>query len=239
MRTKRNILFYIILILIIGLFLGAVFIFPDLQEFYSPEHLRAFVLSFGFFAFVVYVLILTLVVPFNFPSTPFILAGGYIFGTAGGFLLSLLGMIIGSTFAFYLIRFGGKPFLKKLVSPRHIEQFDAFFKKKGPTVALISYALPIFPTDAVSLFLGLTNMTYKMFFFLVVLGHIPRILIIILLGSDLYTGFSLRTLIVLVAAALFVLIALFREKIKKKLFAELHIFQHVLGTIVSWLGLKK
>jgi|TARA_Y100000310_G_scaffold234443_1_gene237393 uncharacterized membrane protein YdjX (TVP38/TMEM64 family) len=224
---------------VIAFFLSLVFIFPDLQKFASPEFIRFFVLSFGFFAFVAYVLLVTLAVPFNIPSTPVILAGGYIFGTVGGFLLSLLGMIIGSTLAFYITRLGGKPLLKRGVDPHHIKHFDTIFKKRGPTAALISYALPIFPTDAVSLFLGLTNMKYKLFFFLVLLGHIPRLLIIILLGSDLYTGFSMRTLIVLVAAIIFVLITIFREKIMRIFFAELRIFQKEVGIIESWIGLKK
>jgi len=229
MRTKRHVLSYFILITIITFFLGMVFIFPNLQKFASPDFIRMFVLGFGFFAFIAYVLLVTLVVPFNIP----------IFGTINGFLLSLLGMLIGSTFAFYITRLGGKPLLKRWADPRQIKHFDTIFKKRGPTAALISYAIPIFPTDAVSLFLGLTNLKYKLFFFLVLLGHIPRLLIIILLGSDLYTGFSMRTLIVLVAATIFILIAIFREKIKKIFFAELRIFQKEVGIIESWIEFKR
>src|SRR3989338_5638058 len=239
MRTKRHVLSYFILITIITFFLGMVFIFPNLQKFASPDFIRMFVLGFGFFAFIAYVLLVTLVVPFNIPSTPVILAGGYIFGTINGFLLSLLGMLIGSTFAFYITRLGGKPLLKRWADPRQIKHFDTIFKKRGPTAALISYAIPIFPTDAVSLFLGLTNLKYKLFFFLVLLGHIPRLLIIILLGSDLYTGFSMRTLIVLVTATIFILIAIFREKIKKIFFAELRVFQKEVGVIGSWIEFKR
>lgn len=238
MKTKYNILSYFVLIIVIVIIILFGFLFPELKQILTPEFIRVFVLSFGFFAFIIYIILVSLAVPFNIPSTPIILAGGYIFGTISGFVLSLLGMIIGSTLAFYITRIGGKPLLEKLVDSHHISHFMKIFEKRGATAALLSYAVPVFPTDAVSLFLGLTNIRYRLFITLVLFGHIPRILIIILLGSDIHSGFSYRTIIVLIIALIYILIIVFREKIKKIIFNELGIFSKEMKLIESWFGGK-
>lgn len=239
MRTKHHLFAYLILLVLIAVFVIAVLVLPELKAFSSPDYLHQFILSFGFLAFLVYIFLVISSVPFIIPSTPVILAGGYIFGLSAGFVLSLIGMVLGSTLAFYLTRLGGRPLLESWADPHHIKHFDKVFKKRGSTAVLISYAIPVFPTDVVSLFLGLTKMKYKLFLTLVILGHIPRLLILILLGSDFYTGFSLRTLVVLAIALGLILIAVFREKIKRVLFKELRAFRQEIGWVEAWFDWKK
>lgn len=210
---------------IILLFSSLPFLFPQLRQLGSTEFIREFVLSFGIFSFIAYILLVILSVPFIIPSTPVILSGGYIFGTPLAMVLSMIGIILGSTLAFYLTRLGGKPLLKKLVDTHHITHFNMVLRKRGSIAAFISYALPIFPSDSVSLLLGLTAIHYSLFLFLVIAGHIPRLLIIISLGADLYQGLTWFTFLSFAVAALFILIAVFREKIKKLFFKELHAFE--------------
>ncbi|MFC1686035.1 TVP38/TMEM64 family protein [Nanoarchaeota archaeon] len=206
----------VILIFILFLFLSS-YTFPGLEAFESPSYIREFILDFGELAEVAYIIWLSLAIPFPIPSTPFVLAAGYVFGAGKGFILSMIGEIIGATLAFYIIRFAGRPLLYKLAKRRNIRKFNRFFKKEGLIAALVSYAIPLFPSDLVSLFLGLTKINFPTFLFLVIVGHIPRLYIINYLGSDLYTGLTLKTLAVFLGGILFVLIIFFRENIARAL----------------------
>ena len=225
MKTRHRVWGYVALGAVVLLLAVFSFIFPGLREFFTPDNLRAFILGFGVFGFFIYIVLLSLAVPLPIPSTPVVLAGGYIFGTPVGLILALVSMVIGSFLSFYLVRWAGKPVLEKLVDKHHIDHFNAVLKKRGNVAVLISYAIPIFPSDMVSLFLGLTSMGYHAFLSLVILGHIPRLLILIMFGSGFYSGFTVWTFVVIGAAIGFVLIASFRKQIRTWMFKEIRVLE--------------
>tara|TARA_Y100000310_G_scaffold343816_1_gene453268 strand:+ start:1829 stop:2524 length:696 start_codon:yes stop_codon:yes gene_type:complete len=221
MKQKHRIISYLVLGIVVAILMAVYFIFPDIKNFASPDFVREYLLGFGIWSYPIFMLLLIVAVPLPLPTTPIALGGGYLYGTLQGSLLSLIAVVIGSTISFYLVRFYGQPLLEKLIDKHHLEHFQHIFKKRGATAAFISYVIPIFPSDCVSLFLGLTKMKYRTFLFIVILGHIPRFLIINSLGDDLLSGFSWITLIVILAALLLILIAIFREKLKLIFFKEL------------------
>ena len=147
MKRKHHIIAYVIFFILLSIFVSLVFFIPGLREFFSLDSIRDFVLAAGVFAFVVYIVLLTLSVPVPIPSSPVLLAGGYIFGTWLGSLLGLIGIALGSTAFFFIGRFGRKSLIKKMVDEHHLKHFDVVFRKRGPSAALISYAIPIFPAD--------------------------------------------------------------------------------------------
>ena len=239
MKKKFRIKGYIIsfLIIIILLFLSQYF--SNLKNFTSPEYVRDYLISFGHWGYLVFIFLILISIPLPIPSTPIILAGGYVYGMILGTILALIGAIIGGSIAFYLVRIYGKPLLEKLVDKHHINHFNHIFKKRGSVAALISYAIPLFPSDTINLILGLTRMKYLAFLFLVIIGHIPRYLIVNSLGEDLYTGFTIKTLIMIIAGIIFVLIAAFRERIKKIIFKELRELEDEVEYVEEEVGLIK
>jgi uncharacterized membrane protein YdjX (TVP38/TMEM64 family) len=222
MKAKHRIGSYIILgILITALFVGSYFI-PGIEKLTSINYLRGLLLSLGPWGHLTIIGLLIISIPLPIPSTPIILSGGYLYGTIIGTVLSLIAIFVGSSISFFLVRKFGQPLLEKLVSKHHIEHFNHIFKHRGLTAAFISYALPIFPSDCVSLILGLTKVRYRDFVLILILGHIPRFLILNSLGENFLSGFSWQTVIILVLALLLVLIALFKKILKKFFFKELH-----------------
>jgi len=178
-------------------------------------------LQAGAWGYLLYVLLLILSIPLPLPSTPIALAGGYVYGVAVGTVLALLAALAGSLISFCLVRRLGKSFLERLVAKHHIIHLRHIFKKRGLSAVLVSYALPIFPSDAVSLILGLTPIRVGTFIWVFILGNIPRYLITSSLGQDLYSGISLKTVLFLLLAAIFILIAIFREQVKRLIFHEI------------------
>jgi len=239
MQPKHRIVSYCVAAVILLFIVCIIILFPTIQTFSSPEFIRATILDFSILSFVLYVVLVTVTTMFHLPSIPIILAGGYVFGIFDGTILSFIGILLGSTFSFYASRLGGKRWMEKWVSQQHIHHFNTIFKKRGITAVLISYALPFFPASVVSLLLGLTTMKYRQFILLVFVGYIPRVITIILLGSDMYTGFSFRTGIAITITALFVFIVIFREKIKRSVFTELRTARRDVGIIESWFGIRK
>ncbi len=225
MKQKHRYLSYGILILFIILFFALSYFFPNLKDFASPTFVREYLLGFGIFSYPIFILLLLAAIPLPIPSTPIILAGGYLYGTVIGSVLALIAVLIGSSISFLLVRTYGQPLLAKLVDKHHIDHFHHIFKKRGWLIAFISYVVPIFPSDCVSALLGLTKMRYRIFLLLVVAGHIPRFLIVNSLGEDLYLGFTFKTAIVLILTLVLILIAVFREPIKKFLFKELKVLE--------------
>ncbi len=222
MKHKHRVIGYIVVFIIIIILSSLVYFIPGIEKFSSPTYLRGLLLSVGAWGYLVYIILLILSVPLPIPSAPIVLTGGYVYGAFLGTVLSLLANTIGATIGFYLIRKNGKPLLEKLVDKHHILHFNHLFKKRGEVVAFISYIVPIFPSDAVSMLLGLSKIRYHTFFILLILGHIPRYVLISTFGNDLFTGFTPLTVAVLIGMILLILIALFREKLKRFFFKELH-----------------
>lgn len=213
MKTKAHFGSYVVLGFVILAFVGFSVLVPGLKQFATAGYVRTFILGFGGFAFAIYMALVIASVLLPIPSTAVIVAGGYVFGTTLGMILAWVSMIVGSSIAFFLIRWSGRPLLEKMVDAHHLKHFNAVFNRFGATAVLISYAIPLFPSDSVSLFLGLTRVSYSTFLFFVVVGHIPRLFIISSLGADFYTGFTVRSILLSLAALAFVFIVAYREKI--------------------------
>lgn len=224
-KTKHKIISYSILATIILIVAVSSYFSPQIKELFNPSNIRHFLLSLGFWGYFAFIGLIIISVPTPAPSTPIILAGGYVYGTWMGVLLALIAGALGGTIAFYLARWYGKPLISRLVDNHHIVHFNHLFKKRGDSVAFISFAIPIFPSDVLTFLLGLTSIGYWRFMAIMNVAHIPRYFIIAILGNDFFGGITTRTIIIFAVAIVFVFIAIFRERLKKLLFKELRVFE--------------
>ncbi|OFK59543.1 hypothetical protein HMPREF2811_00705 [Globicatella sp. HMSC072A10] len=97
--------------------------------------------------------------------------GNLVFGTWLGFLCNVTGMLIGSSINFYLGRRFGESVVKAFISD---EQYDKYISKIGDSKAferliIIGFILPVFPDDIFCMISGMSKLTFKRFFMLVVL----------------------------------------------------------------------
>ncbi len=234
MKTKHRVQGYIVLAMVLLLLALASFYFPTIKQFSSPEYLRDYLINLGGWGYVLFVLILIVSVPLPIPTVPLAIVGGYIYGLVLGTALTMVAVVIGGTIQFCLSRYLGESFLHKLVHEHHIHHFLHLFKKRGLSAAIISYAIPLFPSDSLNLILGLSGIPFLTYLFVLIVGSIPRYLIVNALGEDLHLGFSSRTIILLALAVIFVLITLFRERLKKVLFKELRTLEKEMGKEAHW-----
>ena len=222
MKTLHRVVGSVVIIIL--LIVGTMLLAPYIS---SPEQVRNTILNFKYVGWLIYILLVTVAGPLPIPSPIVVIGGGYIYGTLLGSLLSYVGIILGGIISFYMIRFGGRLLLEKLVDHHHRINFYHLINERGHIFVLFAFAIPIFPSDVVCLLLGLTHIKFRTLLWLLVLGSIPRALLVAALGSELSLGFSWRTMLLLAIVGVGGVIALFRERIKKFLFHELHEVEHL------------
>lgn len=151
------------------------------------EQIKTFVASFGHGAPAIFITIQifqVLFAPFPGEATGFI--GGFLFGTAKGFLYSSIGLTLGSWINFSIGRFLGKRFVRKLIPERHMDRLNKIVKRQGVIVLFILFVIPGFPKDYLCLFLGLSTLPLRIFLILTGIGRMPGTLMLSLQGSYIF-----------------------------------------------------
>lgn len=108
-----------------------------------------------------------------------LLIGVYVFGPWMGFVYNYLGIILGSSLAFYLARLYGKPFVKAMVSEKNYEKYIGRLEnnqKKFNVFFMVAMALPGMPDDLICMIAGLSGMKSRWFFFTLLWTKVPTII---------------------------------------------------------------
>jgi len=159
--------------------------FYDLMT--DREAIQAYIVSWGMAAPVVFTAIQILqvvIAPIPGEATGFI--GGFLFGTFNGFLYSSVGLAVGSMINFGIGRLLGKQFIRKLIPASQINQLDKLVHRQGAIVLFICFLFPGFPKDYLCLFLGISDLPFKLFFVMATFGRMPGTLALSVQGASLY-----------------------------------------------------
>ena len=122
--------------------------------------------------------------------------GGYLFGVRNGLLYSMVGLILGSFFAFSLARIFEGWTVKKFVSLENRRKFDYLIGRKGMIVSFLLFLIPGFPKDALCYILGLTPMPLGIFLIVSTLGRIPGTFVATLQGAKV-SGLQYKSFLIL------------------------------------------
>ncbi len=216
---KRNkILAYIgfpLLFVVIFVF-AYVFREPLWRIFSSPEGLKSWIAGKRL-APVIFVLLQVLqVVVFIIPGEVAQVAGGYLFGMWDGLLLSLLGIVLGSTVSFYLARLLGVPFVRAIFKPEQVERTEKLVSSSRSKLAFfLLFLIPGIPKDILCYVAGLSGIKFYQFLIISTLGRFPGIMGSVMMG-DAAAGkrWLFAGVIFTIAVVLFFLGFIFRERIE-------------------------
>lgn len=152
--------------------------------FINPTRLQAFIASFGPFAQIMFIFVQALQVVFApVPGEVTGFVGGYLFGTWLGTVLSTIGLMIGSSFAFAIVKMFGVRSVEKVVKRKYIEKFNFFITHRGLYIAFILFVIPGLPKDSLCYLLGLTHIRFIDFFLMNLIGRLPGTLMLAYQGS--------------------------------------------------------
>lgn len=160
----------------IGLILGIAFFVYGFKTgiFLSKEAMVKFLKPFGFWTPIIYVFFITLqaifmIVPGGFGN----LVGVLMFGPWMGILYNYLGNVLGSCLNFYLARRYGASVIKVFSSEEGFEKYKKWLtgdEKKFHKWFAIAIFMPFAPDDLLCYMAGLTNMSFRKFLLIIILG---------------------------------------------------------------------
>ena len=173
-----------------------VLILCGLKEiFSSSEALQNAVNSTGMWGRLVYVLIQFLQVTFiPLPAMVTTLAGTALFGPLEASLLSLVGIMLGSVFAFWLGDKFGEKVCIWIAGKEATEKYSKLLYEKGKYLFFLMMLFPLFPDDVLCLVAGMTSMSFRYFFTTIILTRPIGIFMTCYLGSGQiipYSGWGL------------------------------------------------
>lgn len=181
------------------------------------EAIKTFVLSFGIYAPLMFILLFTLAPLIFFPDGILALAGGLIFGFAWGSLYIVLGALCGGTLSFYLARLYGNKMREKLAHEKLIN-FQKSVKRHGLIMILLLRLVPLVPFNIISYSAGFSTIRYRDFFFATLLGMSPGVLVYANIGAQ-SLSFGSREFYISIGllVALVVVSMVLKHRVKKRL----------------------
>lgn len=201
---------------------GAAFIYIN-QYFYlfnDPKKMKNLIMSYGKYSILAFLLLQVIqVIAFFIPGEIIQIAGGYIFGTLYGSILSLIGITMGSAVIYGVSSLFGRPLVKRIISGKHMDLFEKILELGSINyVVFLLYLIPGIPKDALGYICGFSEITFSNFMIYSTLGRIPAIVVSAYFGSGIVTGNrGLLVFIGVISTFLFVIGVFKGEKLVKSL----------------------
>jgi len=112
-----------------------------------------------------------------------VLSGALGLDTVKVIIIGTLGLISGAIIAFSISRYLGRKIVLKIVGQEWIDEIDEWITQHGFTAIMISRIIPLIPFDLISYVAGLTIIDFKLYMIATVIGMIPRMVFLVLLGT--------------------------------------------------------
>lgn len=137
------------------------------------------------------------------PTAPLPVAAAAVWGGVLGFAYTLTAVAIGSALCFWVARTLGRRALRRLMTEAAVEKLDEYGQRLGVKVLIVARLVPLAGVDYVSYAAGLTQMPFRVYIVISVLGSAPILALASVLGE------GLRRNLILAAAAAVVLLLVF------------------------------
>lgn len=154
----------------------------------DPWHLRDYITGYGHYGFLIYILIQAIqVIIVIIPGDIVMIGAGFIYGIPVGFLLSYVGLMLGSVIVFYISHFFGYELVSKIISIKRIEKISGILNSTKGTVGLFFVCcIPFIPKDLLMYVAGLTPINASRLFLVYGLSRIPTTLIWVTVGANAF-----------------------------------------------------
>src|ERR1700674_2097535 len=120
------------------------------------------------------------------------IGAGFFFGLWWGFLIALLGNVVGAAISFFISRWIGRQWLKRrLLRNRTLVAFEPAVEREGWKIILLSQLHPLFPTSLLNYLYGLTRIRFRVCILWVAIGQAPGLFLYSYLGTLGQLGLNL------------------------------------------------
>ncbi len=201
------------------IFVVILVIHNDLNNLFNVEEIRDFIKSTGALSVFAFMFVMILFSLFEVVPLFFIyVLGGFLFGMIAGALYSISAMLIGSSILFKVIKkYGHKRFIKK-GKHKELNYLKKMIKKDAVYALYIARLIPIFPNELIAISASLSDIRFKDFILIMLIGALPYGFIAASLG-DSFTNPTLNLTVIIfsIITSAILSVILFKEKVKKRL----------------------
>lgn len=178
----------------------------------SPKTFKTFITSFGYYGVFVFIFFQFLQVTIFFiPGEAIQVAGGWIYGTLGATILSLIGITIGSILIFLLSKKYGRSLVEKFIAETKLKSIEsALDSKKLNFIVFLIYFLPGIPRDSIIFVCGISKISLEKFLVYSTLGRIPALVLSCYLGSNMLALNKTLLFFMIFVVVVFFLIGVFK-----------------------------
>lgn len=146
------------------------------------------------------------------PGQPIQFAASYMFGVGMGFLLSIIGAVIGTTISFYLAKVLGSDAMHLFFGEEKVKDYQRRLNSgRGLLMAFLIYLIPGIPKDLVSYAAGISEMRFRPFLLVATAGRSPAMLGSLLLGH-FFGKQNYRAMVILAIAVVVIIIVCFVKR---------------------------
>lgn len=148
------------------------------------------------------------------PGEPVELAAGMLYGTWGGLLICLAGILIGSSVIFTLARRFGQPLVRRLIHEEDMKKY-AFLSdaQKLDMLVFLVFLIPGTPKDTLNYLCPLTPISPVRFLILSTFARIPSVLSSTFAGANFAEGNLIGSALILCLTTLVGLLGIRYEKV--------------------------
>ena len=141
--------------------------------FKDAERLRTYLEGAGVWMPIAYIILQFLqVIVLPIPSIVSTMAGTALFGPFGATIYSLIGVLLGSYFAFFLGRKLGYRAVSWMVGKESLDKWQKKLKGKDNVILTLMFFLPLFPDDILCVVAGLSTMSIPYFFWVITISRL-------------------------------------------------------------------
>jgi uncharacterized membrane protein YdjX (TVP38/TMEM64 family) len=174
----------VLLIILFALWLGRHQLLAFFDFLRDREAVAAYLKPLGIWGPLLYLLILAVqVLTAIIPGHALMIAAGYVYGFVGGLTLNVVGAVLVSQLTFVLARRAGRSMVQRRVPANVLERWDHVAKRQGFFFFLICFWFPIIPSNATNYIAGLSAISFWFFFLANLLGRLPGLILVTLIGS--------------------------------------------------------
>lgn len=153
----------------------------------DANDLRNWILSFGLWAPIMYIVIYTIRPLVFFPASVLSIAGGLAFGAWMGTLYTIIGATLGAMLSFYVAKTLGKSLVKKEWTG-NAGKIQAQMEQNGFLYVLLFRLIPVINFDLISYMAAIAKVRFTSFALATGIGIIPGTFAYNFLGSSFVSG---------------------------------------------------
>ncbi len=193
--------------------------YPAMAGLMQPENMAAFrerLNAFGIWGAAALFAIQALqVISGIIPALPIQVCAGITYGTLGGLLLCMAGILAGSAFVFAAVKKFGQPLVDRFfpLQKQHRLQF-LYHHSRLDRIVFLLYLLPAMPKDVLTYLAALTPLSLRRYLLLTLTARIPSVLCATFASDAIMEGNYISAVVVFcISGALGVLCMFFSRQI--------------------------